>query len=401
LVDRVCAGAQRSGQLSAGHLGTIIMVVLAAGWVSDRLGLFTAFGGFVAGFAVRVPPALRAQLLEFNSVLLVPIFFALTGLQVHATLLTLSMLPALLGLLFAAVAGKWLAGTAAARIGGLSWRESSGVDALMTSRGLMILIFVTVGLQHGLLSEAALAMLVVVGLVTTALSLPVFRWCAGDAELAVLRVPRSSSVGNDRLEVLPMRELTIEGAWVHTPQVHRDHRGSLMEWFGGAEFADRTGRPFRLAQGNCVVTRRGAIRGIHYADVPPGQAKYVTCAAGAVLDVVVDLRTGSATFGRWEAVTLDEGERRAVYLAEGLGHALMALSREATVLYLCSTPYAPDREHGIHPLDPEIGIAWPPDVPPVLSERDASAPTLAEAGAAGLLPSYHGCRAYGERLGLP
>ena len=106
------------------------------------------------------------------------------------------------------------------------------------------------------------------------------------------------------------------------------------------------------------MSRRGVIRGIHFADVPPGQAKYVTCVRGAILDVVVDLRAGSPTFGQWVAVRLDE-RRRAVFLAEGLGHAFMALSDQATVLYLCSTPYAPGREHGVHPLDPEIGIDWP------------------------------------------
>lgn len=191
LIARICASAERRGGLSVGHLTTIAMVVLGAGWVSDRLGLFAAFGGFVAGFAAKVPPALRRQLrerlLEINSALLVPIFFALTGLQVHATLLTWRTLPVLLGLLVAAVAGKWLAGTAAARMGGLSWRASSGIGALMTSRGLMILIFITVGLQHGLLSDRAFAVLVIVGLITTAVSMPVFRWCARDADFTALR----------------------------------------------------------------------------------------------------------------------------------------------------------------------------------------------------------------------
>ena len=98
------------------------------------------------------------------------------------------------------------------------------------------------------------------------------------------------------------------------------------------------------------------IRGIHYADVPPGQAKYVTCVAGAILDVVVDLRAGSPTFGTWETVRLDDKDRRALFLAEGLGHGFQALSDSATVLYLCSTPYAAGREHGVNPMDPAIGI---------------------------------------------
>ena len=95
-----------------------------------------------------------------------------------------------------------------------------------------------------------------------------------------------------------------------TPQVHHDERGSFLEAFRGAEFAADLGYDLDVAQVNTSVSRRGVIRGIHYADVPPGQAKYVTCVAGAVLDVVVDLRAGSPGFGRWEAVRLDDVGRR-------------------------------------------------------------------------------------------
>ena len=103
------------------------------------------------------------------------------------------------------------------------------------------------------------------------------------------------------------------------------------------------------------------MRGIHFADVPPGQAKYVTCVRGAVLDVVVDVRVGSPTFGRWDAVRLDDRERRALYIAEGLGHAFCALEADSTVVYLCNDVYRPGSEHGVHPLDPALGIAWPGD----------------------------------------
>jgi len=195
--------------------------------------------------------------------------------------------------------------------------------------------------------------------------------------------------------------LGIEGAWVSAPQVHDDDRGSFAETFRGAEFAADLGYRLDVAQVNCSVSRRGVIRGIHYADVPPGQAKYVTCVAGAILDVVVDVRADSATFGKWEAVQLDAGTRRAVFLAEGLGHAFMALTDDATALYLCSTPYAPGREHGVNPLDPAIGIAWPDGAggaAPVLSEKDASAPTLEEALRAGQLPRYADCADYLDTL---
>ena len=85
---------------------------------------------------------------------------------------------------------------------------------------------------------------------------------------------------------------------------------------------------------------------------------------------------------------LDGETRRALYIAEGLGHAFVALSDQATVLYLCSTPYAPAREHGVHPLDPAIGITWPEDMVTILSDKDRAAPPLAEARSAGLLPDY-------------
>lgn len=195
-----------------------------------------------------------------------------------------------------------------------------------------------------------------------------------------------------------MRSLEIEGAWVLEPKVFPDERGSFHEWYRGEEFREATGYDLTLAQANCSVSRRGVVRGVHFADTPPGQAKYVTCVRGAVLDVIVDLRVGSPSFGSWEAVRLDEDTRHAVFLSEGLGHAFMALSDDATVIYLCSTGYAPEREHGVHPLDPDLAIDWPRGIEPVLSPKDAEAPTLARARQDGLLPEYETCRAHYERL---
>jgi dTDP-4-dehydrorhamnose 3,5-epimerase len=191
-----------------------------------------------------------------------------------------------------------------------------------------------------------------------------------------------------------MDALDIDGAWLLAPRIHTDERGSFLEWFRAAEFDADIGYRMDVAQANCSVSRRGVIRGIHFSDVPPGQAKYVTCASGAIIDVVVDLRVGSPGFGRWQAVQLDDEKRRALFISEGLGHAFVAVSDQATVLYLCSTPYAPGREHGVHPLDPAIGIAWPADLEQVLSDKDSSAPSLAEAQSAGLLPAYGTCQAY-------
>jgi dTDP-4-dehydrorhamnose 3,5-epimerase len=191
-----------------------------------------------------------------------------------------------------------------------------------------------------------------------------------------------------------MEPISIGGAWTFTPAVHRDGRGYFLEWFRAGELSESLGYWPETAQANCSVSRRGVIRGIHFSDVPPGQAKYVTCVQGAILDVVVDIRVGSPSYGRWQAVRLDDVGRRAVFISAGLGHAFTALTEEAAVIYLCSTPYAPGREHGVNPLDPAIGIQWPADAEPVLSPKDAAAPTLDEARRAGLLPVYADCEAY-------
>ena len=193
---------------------------------------------------------------------------------------------------------------------------------------------------------------------------------------------------------MEIRELTVTGAFEVTPRVHGDERGAFLEWFRADRFAEVVGHPFTLAQANASVSAAGSVRGIHFADLPPGQAKWVTCLRGAVLDVVVDIRVGSPTYGQWDAVALDDTDRRAIYLSEGLGHAFMALEDDTVVSYLCSAPYAPGREHGVHPLDPAIGIEWPDTgrggepVSALLSAKDAQAPTLAEAERAGLLPTY-------------
>src|ERR1035438_7623840 len=156
-----------------------------------------------------------------------------------------------------------------------------------------------------------------------------------------------------------MEPTSIGGAWTFSLAVHRDDRGHFLEWFRAGELSESLGYWPQTAQANCSVSRRGVIRGVHFATVPPGQAKYVTCVSGAILDVIVDIRVGSPDYGRWEAVRLDDTSQRAVFLEAGLGHAFTALSEEATVIYLCSTPYSPGREHGVHPLDPGLGPPHP------------------------------------------
>jgi dTDP-4-dehydrorhamnose 3,5-epimerase len=192
--------------------------------------------------------------------------------------------------------------------------------------------------------------------------------------------------------------LSIEGVWSFTPVLRPDDRGVFLESFKASAFTEAVGHPFGLQQMNISVSRANTVRGVHFADVPPGQAKYVQCFSGRILDVVVDIRVGSPTFGRWDAVELDDQSRAGLYIAEGLGHAFCALSDTAIVGYLCSEPYAPSHEHGIHPLDPDLALPWPAG-DNVLSPKDAAAPTLAEALQRGLLPDYAACAAFTAGLG--
>ncbi len=203
---------------------------------------------------------------------------------------------------------------------------------------------------------------------------------------------------------MEIRPLAVEGAWEIVPRQFADARGVFLESYNEVPFADVVGHRLNVAQTNISLSARGVVRGLHFADVPPGQAKYVTCVRGAIVDVIVDIRVGSPTFGEWDAVELDDVDRRAVYLSEGLGHAFMALEDDTAVTYLCSAPYNPGREHEVNPLDPGIGIEWPElgrdgnPVTPILSEKDAAGPTLAEARDAGLLPAYDAVREW--RSGL-
>jgi dTDP-4-dehydrorhamnose 3,5-epimerase len=196
-------------------------------------------------------------------------------------------------------------------------------------------------------------------------------------------------------------ELRVPGSYVFTPKQWPDPRGVFLEWFKAPVFAEAVGHPLTVKQANHSVSAKGTLRGVHFADVPPGQAKYVYCTRGAVLDVVVDIRVGSPTFGVVDSVRLDDVDRRAVYLPEGMGHAFLALTDDANVTYLCSEPYNPTGEHGVHPLDPELALPWPDDVEHLLSDKDAAAPTLAEARASGLLPSYDECIAFQRTLRQP
>jgi dTDP-4-dehydrorhamnose 3,5-epimerase len=199
-----------------------------------------------------------------------------------------------------------------------------------------------------------------------------------------------------------IRELAVPDSYVLDLVPHGDSRGRFTEWYRADVLAEALGFGLTLAQANHSVSARGVLRGVHFALVPPGQAKYVYCPAGKVLDVIVDIRVGSPTFGVHDAVLLDSEQPRAVYLAEGLGHGFVSLADQSSVTYLVSSGYSPGREFGIDPMDPELGLPWPADLEFEFSAKDRAAPTLAEALEQGLLPTMEQCAArYAELRGGP
>lgn len=199
---------------------------------------------------------------------------------------------------------------------------------------------------------------------------------------------------------MEVRELKIPGTWEITPTIHGDSRGQLFEWLTDRNFAAIAGHRFDLRQANCSVSSAGVLRGMHFAQLPPSQAKYVTCVTGSVFDVVLDIRLGSPTFGQWDSVLLDDSDHKTIYISEGLAHGFLALQDNSTVMYLCSAEYNPQREHTICPTDPALAIDWPlvNGAAPILSGRDAAAPSFAEVRDSDLLPTWEDTQTFIESL---
>jgi epimerase EvaD len=188
------------------------------------------------------------------------------------------------------------------------------------------------------------------------------------------------------------RRLAVTGAIEFTPRVFADDRGTTVAPFQHTQFTAALGHPlFAVAQTLHSSSCRDVVRGVHFAAVPPGTAKYVYCPRGSVLDIVVDLRVGSPTFGRWDTVELDDVSFRSVYVPVGVGHAFVTLAPDTVVSYLMSGEYDAARERTLSALDPDLGLPIPAGLNPIMSDRDRAAPTLAGALAAGLLPDYADC----------
>lgn len=174
------------------------------------------------------------------------------------------------------------------------------------------------------------------------------------------------------------RETGIAGAWIVEPEPRIDERGAFTRIFCAEEFSAR-GVDVHVAQANLSTSRRaGTLRGLHYQLGPSAETKLVRCTRGSLFDVVVDLREGSPTFGRWHGVELSEDNTLALLVPPGCAHGFQTLVDETDALYHVSAAYDPQRERGLHHADPSIGIHWPRPVR-VLSERDRRLPRLASA----------------------
>jgi dTDP-4-dehydrorhamnose 3,5-epimerase len=169
----------------------------------------------------------------------------------------------------------------------------------------------------------------------------------------------------------------LEGVVLVAPDVHGDERGFFVETFSRDAWAE-LGVDVEFVQHNHSRSAGGTLRGIHF-QTSPGQAKLVRCPRGRILDVAVDLRRGSPTYGRWEGHVLDDAEHHQLFVPAGFGHGFAVLSDLADVTYLVSSLYDPATEAGIAWDDPDVGVDWQV-AEPLLSERDKSAPRLSEVG---------------------
>ena len=188
---------------------------------------------------------------------------------------------------------------------------------------------------------------------------------------------------------MSLQELSIAGAYLATHRVFPDERGLFREWFKAEEIAS-IDEDFSVQQANYSKSNQWVIRGIHYSLAPQGQAKVVTCASGKIVDVLVDLRTGSPSYLKVEYVELSEDSGRVVYIPSGVGHGFIVESETAAVVYLTSSGYAPEYEKAICPTDRELGINWPLPVGEsgIISKADQESPNLVTAEQQKILPKF-------------
>jgi dTDP-4-dehydrorhamnose 3,5-epimerase len=187
--------------------------------------------------------------------------------------------------------------------------------------------------------------------------------------------------------------LKISGSWKIEFQKFDDNRGFFYESFKEEDFKNLIGRNLNIKQTNTSSSSKGSVRGIHYALVPPSQAKLVQCQRGSIRDYVIDIRVGSPTFGLFEEIELNENSASAVFIEEGISHAFVALENQTVVTYFVTEEYNPTREKGINPFDKTLNVKWP-DIELILSEKDKQAISLEEAENQGLLPTFDECKKF-------
>ena len=177
---------------------------------------------------------------------------------------------------------------------------------------------------------------------------------------------------------MKVEQTKIDGVVVVTPAVYGDDRGSFSETFNLARFEDETGITRTWVQDNESVSSRGVLRGLHFQNPRP-QGKLVRCISGAIFDVAVDIRRSSASFGEWVGIELSGDNHRQLWVPEGFAHGFYTFSERATVAYKTTDYYVASADRAIRWDDPQVGIDWPLDAVPALSDKDASAPLLSEA----------------------
>ena len=182
--------------------------------------------------------------------------------------------------------------------------------------------------------------------------------------------------------------LSIHGAWLLKSQVFADNRGTFSEWFKSSLLTELTGESFVPVQANVSVSNAGVIRGIHYSLAPSGQAKLVTVLRGSIIDVAIDARVGSPTFGKYECAELRAGDGQTMFLRSDMAHAFQALEDNTVVSYLVSSEYSPSEEKEISPMCPTLNIKWSSELNDILSEKDQFSATLLQQSASDLLPIF-------------
>jgi dTDP-4-dehydrorhamnose 3,5-epimerase len=171
---------------------------------------------------------------------------------------------------------------------------------------------------------------------------------------------------------------TLPGVLILEPQVFEDSRGAFFESFSDHAFAAATGLTRRFVQDGHSVSGPGVLRGLHYQLARP-QGKLVRVIRGSIFDVAVDLRRSSPTFRQWVGVELSATNRKQVWVPEGFGHGFVVTSDGAEVHYKTTEVWSPAHDRGVRWDDPTLAVAWPISAAPVLSAKDAAAPTLADA----------------------